>query len=181
MRMKRSEGWRLRVGQLIKPSWIFVFVLFQEKIKYFLLLLTLNKRVILLSFTPPGSSQRRHSSMARIHSMTIEAPITKVGSRPSHHMIGTLRLMTRPCGHSTYTQRPRTHRGCRTVTQDWPIKHLISCARREAMVDQHDLLFFPCGCSACSLHSWKQGTSRGTGHMTRCSSTVVSFHCVVVP
>lgn len=27
----------------------------------------------------PGSSQRRHSSMARIHSMTIEAPITKVG------------------------------------------------------------------------------------------------------
>uniref|UniRef100_A0A8K9Y3C5 Phosphodiesterase n=1 Tax=Oncorhynchus mykiss TaxID=8022 RepID=A0A8K9Y3C5_ONCMY len=26
----------------------------------------------------PGSSQRRHSSMARIHSMTIEAPITKV-------------------------------------------------------------------------------------------------------
>uniref|UniRef100_A0A8C9WWY9 Phosphodiesterase n=1 Tax=Sander lucioperca TaxID=283035 RepID=A0A8C9WWY9_SANLU len=30
-----------------------------------------------------GSSQRRHSSMARIHSMTIEAPITKVGSSPS--------------------------------------------------------------------------------------------------
>uniref|UniRef100_A0A667X559 Phosphodiesterase n=1 Tax=Myripristis murdjan TaxID=586833 RepID=A0A667X559_9TELE len=29
-------------------------------------------------FLLPGSSQRRHSSMARIHSMTIEAPITKV-------------------------------------------------------------------------------------------------------
>lgn len=29
---------------------------------------------------PAAASQRRHSSMARIHSMTIEAPITKVRS-----------------------------------------------------------------------------------------------------
>lgn len=44
-------------------------------------------------FILTGSSQRRHSSMARIHSMTIEAPITKVGSSfppPSvRHMIRT--------------------------------------------------------------------------------------------
>ncbi|XP_016362230.1 high affinity cAMP-specific and IBMX-insensitive 3',5'-cyclic phosphodiesterase 8A-like, partial [Sinocyclocheilus anshuiensis] len=37
-----------------------------------------------------GSSQRRHSSMARIHSMTIEAPITKV-----HESVGVCVLLDR--------------------------------------------------------------------------------------
>lgn len=42
-----------------------------------------NQCDFFFSLLLPGSSQRRHSSMARIHSMTIEAPITKVGTFPS--------------------------------------------------------------------------------------------------
>lgn len=48
-----------------------------------------------------GSSQRRHSSMARIHSMTIEAPITKVMSNCCWSLSDVLYWNTMAQGSST--------------------------------------------------------------------------------
>lgn len=144
----------------------------------------------------PGSSQRRHSSMARIHSMTIEAPITKVGFisflfiPPSlHHMISTLfcssvsydwTLGLLNCHHRhqhflhSY-QRPAYH-----VKRRWAdkIPHFMHKTGKHTGPEWPAFLVVYI---VCCLDRRKQRKSPGIGHMTHCSSFAVSFDCVVSP